>query len=322
MDSENLTKNMPVKPLIAVVGADGFVGGHLAEALQAKRVVYGPCRNGDVHISQAEGLLRKADVIINAGGFRVRPGLAYADYQRSQQGATSAFVPWIQRGALLLHISSGSVLGKSKHQKLGNQTPPNPRTFPCPAYALAKLEADQFLQRAAAQGGFRLIFLRPSVIYAPRGEGMVDTLLKLAKRGVFLRLYPRDARHHLCDTKLLVEVVRRVIQHEDLPQLSCLVVADPYTVTSRELEMMIRRHLTKRSVTLPIPVALMSMLFQFSFHSKNPKLDFPTWGQILGVLNLDSVYDPFETFRLLGIDWADYSLEKTLLPLIQEALQP
>jgi hypothetical protein len=66
----------------------------------------------------------------------------------------------------------------------------------------------------------------------------------------------------------------------------------------------------------------MSMLFQFSFHSKNPKLDFPTWGQILGVLNLDSVYDPFETFRLLGIDWADYSLEKTLLPLIQEALQP
>ena len=89
-------KNMPVKGLIAVVGADGFVGGHLAEALQAKRVVYGPCRNSDVHISQAEGLLRKADVIINAGGFRVRPGLAYADYQRSQQGATAAFVPWIQ----------------------------------------------------------------------------------------------------------------------------------------------------------------------------------------------------------------------------------
>lgn len=311
---------MPIKPLIAVVGADGFVGGHLAEALQAERVVYGPCRNGDVHISQAEGLIRKADVIINAGGFRVRPGLAYADYQRSHQGATSALVPWIQKQALFLHISSPSVLGKSKDRRLGNQTPPNPRTFPCPAYALAKLEADQFLQRAAAESGFRVILLRPTVIYAPRGEGMVDTLLKLAKRGVVLRLYPRNARHHLCAMELLVQVVRRVIQQVDLPQLSCLVVADPYTVTNRELETMIRRHLTKKSATFPIPVALMSVLLRLSFHFRNPKLDFPTWGQILGVLNLDTVYDPFETFRLLGIDPAEYSLEKTLLPLIQEAL--
>jgi nucleoside-diphosphate-sugar epimerase len=312
---------MAIKPIIAVVGADGFAGRHLAEALQAKRIVYGPCRNGDVHVSQAESLISNSDVIINAGGFRVRPGLAYADYQRSHQGATSAFVPWIQRGALLLHISSPSVLGKSKDRKLGNQTPPNPGTFPCPAYARAKLEADQFLQRAAAEGGFRVVFLRPSVVYAPGGEGMVDTLLKLAKRGIILRLYPRNARHHLCDMGLLVEVARRVIQHQDLPPLICLVVADPYTVTSRELETMIRQHLAKKSVTLPVPVALVSALFQLSFHSRNPKLDLPTWGQILGVLNLDTVYDPFETFRLLGIDPSQYSLEKTLLPLIQEALQ-
>jgi nucleoside-diphosphate-sugar epimerase len=311
---------MTIKPLIAVVGADGFLGSHLAEALQAKRVVYGACRNDDVQVSQAEGVLGKADVIINAGGFRVRPGLAYADYQRSHQGATSAFVPWIQKGALLLHISSPSVLGKSKDQKLGNQAPPNPKTFPCPAYALAKLEADQFLQRAAAEGGFRVIFLRPSVVYAPRGEGMVDTLLKLARRGIILRLYPQNARHHLCDMGLLVEVVRRVIQQEDLPHLSCFVVADPYTVTSRELETMIRQYLPKRSVTLPIPVALLSGLLQVSFHSKNPKLDFPTWGQILGVMNLDTAYDPFETFRLLEIDPSEYSLDKTLLPLIQEVL--
>ena len=65
----------------------------------------------------------------------------------------------------------------------------------------------------------------------------------------------------------------------------------------------------------------MSRLFRLSFRSKNPKLDLPTWGEILGVLNLDTVYDPFETFRLLEIDPAEYSLERTLLPMIQEALQ-
>jgi nucleoside-diphosphate-sugar epimerase len=293
----------------------------LAEALQAKRVVYGPCRDSDVHVGQAKELIRKAEVIINAGGLRVRPGLAPADYLRSHLGATSALVPWIQKGALLLHISSPSVLGKSRDRELGNQSPPNPGTFPCPAYARAKLEADQFLQRAAAEGGFRVVFLRPAIVYAPRGEGMVDTLLKLAKRGIILRLYPRNARHHLCDMRLVVEVVRRVIQKVDLPQLSTLVVANPYTVTSRELESVIRRHLTRKSATLPIPVALMSALLQLSFHSRNPKLDLPTWGQILGVLNLDTAYDPFETFRLLGIDPAEYALEKTLMPLVQEELR-
>ena len=313
--------DMPIKPLIVVVGAEGFVGSHLAEALQAQPVVYAPCRNGDVYIGQAEGLLRRADVIVNAGGFRVRPGRDYADYRRSHRGATAAFVPWIRKGALLIHISSPSVLGKSKDQKLGNQAATNPKTFPCPAYALAKHETDQFLQRAAIDGGFRVIFLRPSVVYAPRGEGMVATLLRLAKRGLILRLYPRDARHHLCDMRILIEVVHRVIQDENLPQMSCLVVADPYTVTSRGLETMIRRYLSNKSFTLPIPVPLMSRLLRLSFRSKNPKLDLPTWGEILGVLNLDTVYDPFETFRLLGIDPAQYSLEKTLLPLIREALQ-
>ena len=73
---------MPKKQLIVVVGADGFVGGGFANALESKRVVSIAGRNGDIHISQAEKLLRKADVIINAGGFRVRRGCTYSDYRR------------------------------------------------------------------------------------------------------------------------------------------------------------------------------------------------------------------------------------------------
>jgi nucleoside-diphosphate-sugar epimerase len=312
---------MSTKPLIAIVGADGFVGGGLAEALRAEKVVYGPCRHGEVHISQAERLLNKADVIINAGGFRVRPGCTYADYQRSHQGATSAFVPWIRKEALLVHFSSASVLGKSQQQKLGNQTPPDPRSFPAPAYALAKIEADQFLQQAAAERDFRVIFLRPAVVYAPQGAGMIDTLLKLARRGINLRLYPREARHHLCHMSLLVEVTRRVIERNHLLHLSCLVVADPYTVTSRELEAMIVHYSPNRALPLPIPVSWMSTLLRHSFHSKIPKLDLATWGEIFGVLHLDTAYDPFDTFRLLEIDPGQYSLEKTLQPLIQQAFQ-
>ncbi len=305
-----------------MVGADGFVGSHLAEALQAKRVVYAHGQNGDVHISQSEGLLKKADVIINAGGFRVRRGLTYADYQRSHQGATSAFVPWIRKGALLLHISSAHVLGKSKHEKLGNQTPPNPTTYPSAEYALAKLEADRFVERAAMEQGFRAIFLRPTILYARPGDASLpDNLCQMAKRGITLRLYPRDARHHLCHLNILVDAVRRILERDDLPNLSPLVVADPYTITSRELERMIVRYLRHKSRTVPISAPLMSALLRHTFHSKLPKYDLRTWGDIFGVFHLDTVYDPFETFRILDIDPSQYSLDRTLEPLIRQALQ-
>jgi len=320
MASEKSADRDRAKALIAVVGADGFVGGCLAAALGAERIVYGPCASGDIHISQADVLLQKADVVINAAGFRVRPGCTYADYQRSHQGATSVIVPWIRQGALFLHISSASVLGKSKNRALSNQAPPNPASFPSAAYALAKLEADQFLEKAAAERKFRLTFLRPAVVYGPQGAGMIETLLNLAKRGIILRLYPRSARHHLCHTTLLVDVVRRVVDLNQSRHLNCLIVADPYTVTNRQLEMMLRQYLPRKGTTLPIPVSLLSTLLRHGFHSRNPRLDLRTWGEIFGVLNLDTAYDPSETFSLLGLDPSQYLLEKTLQPLMREGL--
>jgi nucleoside-diphosphate-sugar epimerase len=304
--------------LIVVVGADGFVGNGLASALQAERIVYGTTRDGDTHISQAEGLLRQADVVINCGGFRVRPGCTYVDYQSSHEGSTSAFVPWIRKNALFLHISSASVLGRG--QGLGNRTRANPTTFPSPAYALAKFEEDCYLERASRERGFRVVFLRPAVVYSRQGAGMVETLLKLAKRGIALRLYPRQARHHLVHMSLLAEVARRVIRRNDLPNLSYLVVADPYTITNRELEAMIQLARQKKSASLPLPVHWIGALLQHTFHSENPKLDLKSWGEIFGVLTMDTVYDPEETFRLLEIDPSQYTLENTLQPLIAETL--
>jgi nucleoside-diphosphate-sugar epimerase len=291
----------------------------LASALGAKRIVYGAIRDGDTHIAQAEELLRRADVVINCGGFRVRPGCDYADYRRSHEGSTSVFAPWVRKDALLLHISSASVLGRGKG--LGNRTPPNPQTFPSAAYALAKLEQDHYLTRVAGERGFRVVFLRPAVVYSQQGAGMVDTMLKLAKRGIALRLYPREARHHLVHMNLLADVARRIINRRDsVPNLSTWVVADPYTVTNRELEAMIRSALQKRYYPLPLPVHWISALLRHTFHSRNAKLDLKTWGEIFGVLAMDTVYDPEETFRLLGIDPSQYTVEKTLQPMIYEAL--
>jgi hypothetical protein len=56
-----------------------------------------------------------------------------------------------------------------------------------------------------------------------------------------------------------------------------------------------------------------------TFHSRTPKFDLKTHGEIFGVLNYDTEYDPSDTYRILGIDPSTYSIEKTLEPIIREA---
>lgn len=311
---------MAKEKLVAVVGADGFVGGGFAAGLQARRVVYGACRDGDVHVSQAEELLRSADVVINAGGFRVRRGLTLADYRQCHEVANARFLPWVRKDALFIHMSSAHVLGKSRHAKLGNHSPPNPGTYPSAAYAQAKLEADHAIEKAARERGFRAIYLHPTILYERPGDtSLPDNLCKSARAGRLLRLYPRGARHHLCHLSILVEVARRLVARDDIPSASHLVVADPFVVTSRQMEEMIRRFYQGPARTIPIPSSVMSALLRFSFHSTNPTLDLRTWGDIFGVFHLDTEYDPSETFRLLQMDPSLYAIDRTLIPFMQQA---
>jgi len=120
---------------------------------------------------------------------------------------------------------------------------------------------------------------------------------------------------------LLTDVVGRLIGKEALPRSSAWVIADPYVVTNRELEDLIRQYLRRSVVTVPLPLPLMSAFFRNTIRSTNPKFDLVTQGEILGFMDLDVVYDPSETYNLLGIDPARYSRELTLEPVIREGLQ-
>ncbi len=305
---------------VAVVGADGFVGQALAQKLDAAKIVYRPPRAEEIGIAQAPEVLRQADVVINAAGFRVRTGLLPADYQKSHVGATAELLPYVKPGSLFVHVSSASVLGKWPAGALGNDSPPRPHLFPSACYAQAKADADALVLKTGRARGFRVLLMRPSVLYAPGGEGMVASLLNLARKGRMLRLYPREARHHFCAMPLFVEAVERALRLP-LPDPCTLVVADPYAVTNRELETLIRTAAPRSLWTVPFSPGMVNFLLKFTWRSRRPKLDLKTWGEIFGVMNLNTVYDPRETYRLLGIDPAQYSREQTLEPTIRAAFQ-
>lgn len=234
--------------------------------------------------------------------------------------ATSKLISYIKKDCIFIHISSASVLGKSKNKIFDDNHIPDPKSFPCSNYAQTKLETDVWLQKKSNEKEFKLFIIRPSVLYSSDGEGMLNSLLKLAKKRIILRLYPRKARHHLCEMKLFIKTVNQIIKtHNQLSQ-QIFIIANPYTITNIQIEKEIRKNMTKNNIIIPLPLSLISFFLRIGFLSKIFKYDFVTWGEILDIMNLDTVYATSSTFKLLDIDKSEYSKEKTFSKLIKETM--
>lgn len=301
--------------MTVVVGADGVVGSEIASALGASRVVFRTPLPPEVSIDAADELLRGASVVVNASGFRVRPGLTESDYRRSHAGAVGRLVPRLSKGTLLIQISSASVLGKGSRGARDAREAERPESFGCPSYALAKLEAEERAREAAASAGLRLAILRPAILYGSKPDGMVGTLLSLAARGVLLRLVPSSHRHHLCSFPLLLEAVRSIVR-TGATGVDPLALADPFVLTSDDLAATLASIHPPR-VAIPFPAALAGSVLRRFPRARSPRLDLRTWGEILSILAIDTVYDTSGTYRLLGIDPARFSRSRTWERLVR-----
>jgi nucleoside-diphosphate-sugar epimerase len=301
--------------VIAVVGADGFLGSALATAYGAERIVFRDPGPGEIGVGAADELLSSADIVVNAAGFRVRPGLTAADYRRSHAGVVSRLVPRLSPGALLVHISSASVLGRDTVRMLGPENQVRADTFASPAYAIAKKEAEDLARDLAASRRVKIAVVRPAIVYSSMPDGVVWTLLKLASKGVLLRLVPARHRHHLLSLPLLVETIRCIVQGKEEIE-PALVVADPFVVTSAEI-VDLARTFHRPWISLPIPAGVAGSLLRRLPSTRSPWLDFRTRGEILSILALDTVYDPSETYKRLAIDSARFSRERTWERLIR-----
>ena len=304
-----------------VVGADGFLGAVLAAALGATGVVWRAPGSGEVHIGSAAPTLAAARVVVNASGFAVRAGLAASDYEASHEGTTRAVIDLMRPGATLLQISSASVLGASRALRLGYARPPDPASFPVPAYAAAKLRAERAGVAHASARGVSAITLRPAVVYAASGRGgMVGTLCRAARAGVLVHLVPGSARQHLCSSELLVAAVRAALALPPEQLREPLVVADPFHLTSRELAGQIgalARAAGLRALPLPVPARAIARVLGRFPHAHDARLDLATWGGIAGVLALDTLFDESRAFDALGLDRAAFGAAETLAPTLQ-----
>jgi len=284
---------------LAVVGADGTLGRILTARLGARGV---NVRCPDPRDDQPVAALSDVDVVVHAGGPRVRPGLGWADYFREHVGVTTTVVRSMRPGAHLVHLSSTAVFG-ARGEKVGPASREAPTAFPSAAYASAKLAAETAARALGAARGLEVTVLRPSMVYGPGVDSALSSIARLSTRGLSLRLSPASVRQHLVHIELLV---RAVSQATLRPAVALpLLVADPFVLTNADL--------VPRGGGLPFALDLRAasaaseVLSRVAFGG-SLTLD------ALAVLAIDNEFDVAPTFRALDFDPHDFRRGTTFDP--------
>jgi nucleoside-diphosphate-sugar epimerase len=248
-------------------------------------------------VGPVEGLA-EFDVVIHAAGPRVHPGLGWGDYLREHVGTTEKVVRSMRPGGHLVLVSSAAVYGSGRGEVTAASAP-RPDTFPVPPYAWAKLAAEHAARAGAAERGFSLTILRPSIIYGPGAGGVLITLRDMARRGVRFELLPSSTRQHLLHVRLFQRVLEGMVGAQPPKRPALYVLADPFVVPTSDVNAAYVEA-GPRAARVPVPIGLVAGALRG--WQRRSRREAPGTVAVAAMLGLDNVYDPRPCMDDLGID--------------------
>jgi nucleoside-diphosphate-sugar epimerase len=159
---------------IALSGATGFLGSHIAGAARTLDVLVLPLTRSDLASGDLSVRLEEVDCVIGAHGAVGRRSMR--ELHASNVAASAALATACRRAERrYIHVSSGAVLGT---RLIDDSTVLSPRT----PYARSKAEAEQVIEHEQARG-LDAIVARPTSVHGP-GRPLTDQLVR------FLQRYP------------------------------------------------------------------------------------------------------------------------------------
>jgi nucleoside-diphosphate-sugar epimerase len=257
---------------IAVTGATGFVGSHLTENLTAAghevtvlarsperlawirhlpvRVVY-----GDLDRTEAlRDLVAGQDVVVHAAGLTLaanRDEFIRVNVQGSVRLLSAALAgsPGLKR---FVYLSSQAAMGPSPvDESLGEDAPQRPIS----AYGESKSLAEQELARFADR--VPITFIRPPWVYGPRDRHTLS-YFRLAAHAVRLVVGPRS-RYSIVHASDLAAGIRLAAE-STLPGARAYFLTDGDGRTIEELARIIADAVDRRTVRVPVPVAVVAVV--------------------------------------------------------------
>jgi dihydroflavonol-4-reductase len=246
---------------VAITGATGFIGRHVAADLIARGITVtsivrprsphaAPPGTVAVTAPLEASALRQAfsgvDAVVHlAGVVAAVDARTYAAI--NTEGARAAAIAARDAGARLIHVSSLAAAGPAPASAPHRETdPPRPLT----PYGVSKLESERIVN---ATEGLRSIILRPGVVYGPTDRA-VFPLFQAAARGLFPLVGRRDAAYTFVYVEDVVRAVVAAVGNVDVAGV--VFVGHPQPVTPRDLFAALQAGLGRRARGIAIPMGV------------------------------------------------------------------
>lgn len=223
---------MSVKKRILITGADGFIGKHIAEALQSNCELHTYSRRTSTYpfhhqgdICDIDQLQESFDVVIHAAGNKTDA----ATMHRINVEGTAAVVRYIkQHNAKLICIGSGGIYGIYRNRDHIITT--SSQYYPDNAYEKSKAEAQLIVEQAALPDNSYIILQPTNVI----GEGdQTKKLLHLFKtlQNESFLFINRNARVNYVYVKKVSQIVCAIVEKERYSNQS-IIINDPMRISA------------------------------------------------------------------------------------------
>ena len=129
---------------------------------------------------------------------------------------------------------------------------PNPHN----AYTLSKWEAEQGLQRIAAETGMDVVIIRPPLVYGPDAPGNFGLMMRWLKSGVPLPLGAIHNHRSLIGLDNLTDLIVTCLTHPAAANQTFLV-SDGEDISITELLRRMGRGMGRPARLIPVPVTLL-----------------------------------------------------------------
>ena len=246
---------------VAITGATGFIGRHVAAALMTRGVAVtsivrpdsrhqAPVGSTLVRARLDAGELRKAfagaDTVVHLAGV-VAAVDAQTFFDINTEGTRAVAGAARDAGARLVHLSSLAAAGPAPPSAPCRETD-TPR--PVTPYGVSKLESERIV---SATEGLRSIVLRPGVVYGP-SDRAVFPLFQGAQHGILPLVGRTDAAYAFIHVDDVVRAILAAVEHVDVT--GAVFVAHETPVTALDLIEAIQAAVGRKGRVIRVPMAL------------------------------------------------------------------
>lgn len=288
--------------LIAITGANGFVGRHLSRHLRKtpyKLRLFQREKGKDVfqikdfvNYSNWNLALSNVDILIHCAAKvhdlknSERQNLNLYEEINVNLTETLAKEAVKSKVKRIIFISSIKVNGESTPEgyPFNNSSIPSPKDH----YAYSKLKAENILNSISKKGNIEIVIIRPSLIYGPNVGANFLNLIKLVDLGIPIPFLGIKNKRSLLYVENLVSFIAECIENKAAANKTFLI-SDAKPISISNLIYLIKEALKKNIIIFRFPIGLIKILF--SIINKRDTLN-----KLIGNLELDSS----ESYRILN----------------------